>query len=72
MKKLVALTLCALLCFALASSALAAEFQLRTSTNLAATSTVGKGLAKFAELVLLEFVNPMSTTMLLFLSVTYY
>ena len=51
MKKLVALTLCALLCFALASSALAAEFQLRTSTNLAATSTVGKGLAKFAELV---------------------
>ena len=51
MKKLVAMTLCALLCFALASSALAAEFQLRTSTNLAATSTVGKGLAKFAELV---------------------
>ncbi len=51
MKKLVALTPCALLCFALASSALAAEFQLRTSTNLAATSTVGKGLAKFAELV---------------------
>ena len=51
MKKFVALFLIACFVLSLAGSALAAEFTLRTSTNLAATSTVGKGLAKFVELV---------------------
>ena len=51
MKKLVALILTGCLLLSMAGGALAAEFTLRTSTNLAATSTVGKGLAKFVELV---------------------
>ena len=47
-------TLALLLTFILVLSCtagLAAEYQLRTSTNLAATGTVGKGLTKFVELV---------------------
>ena len=50
MKKSIALVLMLALCLSL-TSALAAEYTLRTSTNLAATSTVGQGLAKFVELV---------------------
>ena len=50
MKKSIALVLMLALCLSL-TSALAAEYTMRTSTNLAATSTVGQGLAKFVELV---------------------
>ncbi len=50
MKKIVALTLALLIALS-AGSSLAAEYQLRTSTNLAATGTVGRGLQKFVDLV---------------------
>lgn len=50
MKKVLALVMaCAMLLSA--STALAAEFELRTSTNLAATGTVGRALQKFVDLV---------------------
>lgn len=50
MKKVLALVMaCAMLLSA--GTALAAEFQLRTSTNLAATGTVGRGLQKFVDLI---------------------
>lgn len=55
MKKLISIALILVLCVSLAFAQGAAEekkdYKLRCSTNLAATSTVGKALAKFAELV---------------------
>lgn len=50
MKKTLALLLTFILVLS-CTAGLAAEYQLRTSTNLAATGTVGKGLTKFVELV---------------------
>lgn len=50
MKKVIALALVCLLTLSIGTS-LAAEYQLRTSTNLAATGTVGRGLQKFVDLV---------------------
>ncbi len=50
MKKAVALLLACLMLLS-AGSALAAEYQLRTSTNLGAAGTVGRALQKFVDLV---------------------
>ncbi len=50
MKKTVALALVCLMVLTAVTS-LAAEYQLRTSTNLAATGTVGRALQKFVDLV---------------------
>ena len=50
MKKLLSLVLACVVLLG-ATSAFAAEYELRTSTNLAATGTVGRGLQKFVDLV---------------------
>ncbi len=50
MKKITALVLACLMLLSV-TTAVAAEYQLRTSTNLAATGTVGRGLQKFVDLV---------------------
>ena len=50
MKKLVAFMLACLMLLS-AGAAMAAEYQLRTSTNLAGTGTVGRGLQKFVDLI---------------------